>query len=163
LAEDVGSQIDKVISRVKTAIREVEQRSYKSQMGIRIEKLDLTLKAYNSKEGGIELKLPIVDTALGLETNISKGETQTIELTLVPVEETKLFGDEEIEENLVNLIMGIEQGIKKALVDAPRFKLQKASVELNFVVNGGGKISIVAKGGMKSETTHNLKLYLIGS
>jgi len=163
MSEDVGVQIDGIISKVKKAIREVERRSYRSELGVKIEKLDLKLKAYNNKEGGVELKLPIVDTALGLEGNISKEETQTIELTLVPVENVRLFGDEEIEDNLVDLIMGIEQGIKNAIVEAPRFKLQSASVELNFIVSSGGKISVVAKGGMKSETTHNLKLYLVGS
>jgi hypothetical protein len=163
MPEDVGVQIDGIISKVKKAIREVERRSYRSELGVKVEKLDLKLKTYNSKEGGIELKIPIVDAGLGLDGKISKEETQTIELTLVPVEDVRLFGDEEIEENLVNLILGIENGIRNALVDPPKFKLQNASVELNFIVGSDGKISVVVKGGMTSETTHNLKLYLIGS
>ncbi|WP_440948422.1 trypco2 family protein [Methanosarcina sp. T3] len=160
MSENVGIQIDKIISKVKKAIREVEQQSYRSELGVKVEKLDLKLKTFNSKEGGLELKVPVVDLDLGLGGSISKEETHTIELTLIPVDDTRLFGEEDIEDNLVELIMGIEQGIKNALVDAPRFKLQKASVELNFVVNAGGEISIVAKGEKEIETTNNLKLYL---
>ncbi|AKB28870.1 hypothetical protein MSSAC_2521 [Methanosarcina siciliae C2J] len=160
MAEDMGVQIDKIITKVKKAIREVEQRSYRSEIGVKVEKLDLKLKTFNSKEGGLELKVPVVDLDLGLGGSISKEETHTIELTLIPVDDTRLFRDMEIEDNLVDLIMGIEQGIKNALIEVPRFKLQKASVELNFVVNAAGEISLVAKGEKKIETTNNLKLYL---
>lgn len=163
MSENVGIQIDKIISKVKKAIREVEQRSYRSDLGVKVEKLDLKLKTFNSKKGGIELKVPIVDLDLGLGGNISNEETHTIELTLIPVDDARLFGEEDIEDNLVDLILGIEQGIKNALVDFPRFKLQKASVELNFVVNTNGEISIVVIGEKKIETTNNLKLYLTSS
>lgn len=163
MSEDIGVQIDTIISKVKKAIREVEQRSYRSDLKVKVEKLDLKLKTFNSKEGGVELKVPVIDLDLGLGGNISKEETHTIELTLVPVDDTRLFGEEDIEDSLVELIMGIEEGIKNALVEVPRFKLEKASVELNFIVSKSGEISIVAKGEKKLETTNNLKLYLTSS
>lgn len=57
-------------------------------------------------------------------------------------------------------IKNIQEGIKNASSVEPRFELQDASIELNFVVNNKGEIALLMKGSAQSEATQTVKLSL---
>lgn len=158
--KSIGLDIEKIITKVKKAVRRAQEDAKGNGPNVEVEKLDLTLKTFKERGAGVGLQVPIVSKTLGLDGNLLEQETQIIELTLEPVEELRLFGPEEIEKDLVEAIQGIREGLRKALDVSPRFKLKGASVELNFVAGREGEISIVARGSLKSNTTHKLKLFL---
>ena len=159
----IGTGIEEIIEKVKKAIKEVQLMADEGESNVGIEKLDLTMKAYVEKEKGakVEVKIPVVDLDAGFSGSLSEQETQIIQLTLVPVVEVGLFGSRgEIEQDLLNAILAIKAGLKSAAEGTPRFALQNASVELNFVVGRGGKLSFLAGGSRSFITTHTVKLYL---
>ncbi|MGZ4947913.1 MAG: trypco2 family protein, partial [Halobacteriota archaeon] len=101
-----GINIDEIIVKVKRAIRDVERQSAMEDMQFKVDKLELTLKAFTSKDAGgkITLKMPI-EVSLG--GKITDQKMQTIELTLVPAEEMRTFEYEDIEKDLVEAIYAI--------------------------------------------------------
>ncbi|MGZ4846514.1 MAG: trypco2 family protein [Halobacteriota archaeon] len=154
-----GVDIDQIIGKVKKAIRDVERQSAVEDMQFKVDKLELTLKAFTSKDAGgkITLKIPI---EISLGGKITDQKMQTIALTLVPVEEMHTFGYEDIQQDLVEAIYAIKEGIRNAAVESPKFKLQEAIVGLDFVLDKEGNISVIAQGSGLSEMTHSLKLYI---
>jgi hypothetical protein len=157
-----GTDIENVISGVKRAIKATQSDG--GMQAINVEKLELTLKGMVEKGAGGELKIkiPIIDTSLGTKLEITSKELQTIQLTLVPVKSTTRSGSstETFERELVKAIRDIREGIKNAAASEPKFSLQNASVELNFVVNNKGEIALLAKGSGQSEISQTVKLFL---
>ncbi len=157
--EDEGVAIDEIIVKVKKAIRDVEEQSLREDMQFKVDKLELTLKAFSSKDvgGKITFKIPI---EFGFGAKITDQKIQTIALSFVPVEEMHMFGREDIEKDLVEAIHAIKEGIRNAAEESPKFKLQEAQVGLDFVLDKEGKISVIAQGSGESQITHSLKLYM---
>ncbi len=163
MPEVLGEKIEKVITGVKRAVKAAQQSSTEGQV-VEVEKLELTLKGLMQKSVGGELniRIPILDTALGTKAEITNQEFQTIKLTLVPIKKTTRSGftPEKFERELVEAIKNIQEGIKNASSVEPRFELQDASIELNFVVNNKGEIALLMKGSAQSEATQTVKLSL---
>lgn len=163
MAKFSNTDIEGVITGVKRAIRAVQQNGGGLQI-INVEKLELTLKAFVEKSAGGELKIkiPIIDTNLGAKLDITSNDMQTIQLTLVPIKAAtrSMTRSESFEKELFEALMAIREGIKNASEMEPKFALQNAVVEINFVVNGKGEIAILAKGSEKSEIMHSVKLFL---
>ncbi len=163
MSEVLGAEIEKVITGVKRAVKAAQDSSKDGQI-VEVEKLELTLKGLMQKGVGGELKvrIPIIDTALGTKAEITKQELQTIQLTLVPMKKTTRSGftPEKFERELVEAIKNIQDGIKNASSVEPKFELQNASIELNFVVNNKGEITLLAKGSTQSEIAQMVKLSL---
>jgi len=157
--DDVGVDIAEIIVKVKKAIRDVEERSLREDMQFEVEKLELTLKTFTSKDAGgkITLKIPIEISVGG---KVANQQTQTIALTLVPAEEMHTFGHEDVEQDLVDSIYAIKEGVKNAAEESPKFKLQEATVGLDFMLDKEGNISVIAQGSGQSQITHSLKLYM---
>lgn len=157
--DDVGVDIEEIIVKVKKAIRDVEEQSLREDMQFKVDKLEITLKAFTSKDAGgkITLKIPI---EISLGGKVTDQKIQTIALTLVPVEEMRVFGREDVEQDLVDAIYAIKAGIKNAAEESPKFKLQEATVGLDFVLDKEGNISVIAQGSGQSQMTHSLKLFL---
>lgn len=158
-----GADIEKVIAGVKRAIKATQQ-SEVGEQNLTIDKLELTLKGLVEKNVGGELriKIPVIDTGLGASAEVTSKELQTIQLTLVPVKSTtrSLARTEAFEKELTEAIKVIREGIKNAAIGEPKFTLQNAFVELNFIVNSKGEISFLAKGSGQSEVAQTVKLFL---
>lgn len=163
MSEFSDTDIERVITGVKRAIRAVQQHGGGLQI-INVEKIELTLKALIEKSAGGELKIkiPIIDTNLGAKVGITSNDTQTIQLTLVPIKAAtrSLTRSESFEKELFEALVTIREGIKNASEMEPKFTLQNAVVEINFVVNTKGEIAILAKGSEESEIMHSVKLFL---
>jgi hypothetical protein len=163
MSETSGTDIERVIAGVKRAIKAAQQGDGGTQT-VNVEKLELTLKGLVEKGAGGELKIkiPMIDASLGIETEITSKELQTIQLTLVPVKAMTRsgFSTEAFEKELVKAIKDIREGIKNAATTEPKFLLQSASVELNFEVNCKGEIALLAKGSGKSDVAQTVKLFL---
>ena len=166
MSEISGADIEKVIAGVKRAIK-AAQKSESEKKALNIEKLELTLKGVVEKAAGGELKIkiPVVDVSLGASAELASKELQTIQLTLVPVRSTTRTATrtEAFEKDLVKAIKAIQEGIRNASEGEPKFTLKDAFVELNFVVNTKGEISLLAKGSGQSEFAQTVKLFLVSA
>ena len=165
MPEISGADIEKVIAGVKRAIK-AAQKSESEKQALNIEKLELTLKAVVEKVAGGELKITIpVIGSLGASAELTSKELQTIQLTLVPARSTTRTATrtEAFEKELVKAIKAIQEGIKNASEGEPKFALKDAFVELNFVVNAKGEISLLAKGSGQSEFAQTVKLFLVSA
>lgn len=163
MPEISGADIENVIASVKRAINAAEESDNGAQT-IKIEKLELSLKGMVEKNigGELKIKIPAIDTSVGLGGGFMSKELQTIQLTLVPKEPLTrpLTRALDFEEELIEAIMVIREGIRNAAIDEPEFTLRNAFVELNFVVNSSGDISFLAKGSGQSEIAQTVKLFL---
>jgi hypothetical protein len=70
------------------------------------------------------------------------------------------FMQENFEKELVEAIIGIQDGIEAASNGEPRFELQNASIEMSFILNNKGEIALLAKGSAQSEVAQTVKLWL---
>ena len=128
--------------------------------------IDHHMKAVVEKVAGGELKITIpVIGSLGASAELASKDLQTIQLTLVPARSTTRTATrtEAFEKDLVKAIKAIQEGIKNASEGEPKFTLKDASVELNFVVNAKGEISLLAKGSGQSEFAQTVKLSLVSA
>ena len=167
--QSVGVDIDAIIQQVKDAVElagriQAARADQESGPAVEVEKLDLTLKAFAEMSGGgeIKLRIPVVGTEFGGGSTLQREEIQTVQLTLVPPSAAvrKGLAPLDIKTTLVDAILGIEQGIRRAARTEPRFELESASVELNLVVGREGTISLAVRGSARSETTHTVRLHL---
>lgn len=154
-----GLSVADTITKVKSAINEVQKEGKFDNLSI--DKIELTLKVLSEKNfyGDFKFKIPFIDTEVGFDGNDTKSGTQTIILNLVPDMQER-FVTRGIKEDLVQAISLIGEGIRNASEGEPKYKLQDSSIELNFVINKSGNIALIFKGGMRSEITNTLKLYL---
>ena len=164
--ETVGMDIAEVIRRVKEAVAAVRQeqaaRTAETGVAVEVERLELTLKAVaqRSSGGSISLRIPVIGQELGGGMNVSRG-APAVELSLVPpTGVSKGIGNWDIKDELVEAILGIEEGVQKAADAEPRFELGEAVVELNMVVGREGHISLVGKGSAGQVATQTVKVYL---
>jgi hypothetical protein len=166
MPEISGADIEKVIAGVKRAIREAQQGE-SGRQALNIDKLELTLKGVVEKGAGGELKItiPVIGVGVTAGAELTSKDLQTIQLTLVPVISTTRTSTraEAFEKELVKGIKAIQEGIKNAAEGEPKFALKDAFVELNFVVNTKGEISLLAKGSGQSEFAQTVKLFLVSA
>ena len=163
-----GMDVESVIGKVKQAILAAEIQRENDPTALQLESLDLTLKAFAETEvgGEVKIKIPLINLEIGMGSSLTQQETQTIEINLKPPEMLKAERREairkeiDLKSSLADAINIIRDGIKAAAAGEPEFVLDKATVELNFVVTEKGEITVVAKGSQVFETTNGLKLTL---
>lgn len=154
--------LEEILHQVKRAILLV-QRVVIEPVGLTVDKVDITLKTFveEMRGGGFKLTVPILGDFLG-DVSVRSSKTQTISLTLKPVDQIGVFSTDDIEARLSAAIFSVRDAVIGAMEGAPRFGLVEASIELNLVVNDKGEISLLLKGHEENESTHTLKLYLKG-
>ncbi|MFB3764053.1 MAG: trypco2 family protein [Methanotrichaceae archaeon] len=153
-----GLSIADTIIKVKEAIKSAQTGN---GYNFEIDKLELTLKAIAGEDAGGEfnVKIPFIDTKVGISGKYANKDAQIINITLIP-EKKKEKREWNIKDNLVKAMAIINEGVGKAAQGEPQFGLKDASVELNFVVDKNGEVAFVVKGGLQSEITNTVKLYL---
>jgi len=127
--------------------------------GIKIKKIEITLKALASGEAGAELKLQIpILGELKIGSKISSKSIQTTVLILKPPTK-KVFGKGiKMNKKLEESILSLTEGIKAAVNTPPVLEMEEASTDFNFVLASDSEISMIIKSGFESELTNNLKI-----
>ncbi len=160
--------LDDVLSQVKTAIRYAQRQEEAGELAVTFSSIDLTVEVVAEVEAGVglQLKLPFLGEA-GAKGKLTLDDTQTVSISLVPPpplpprEGADFAPPPDIRGTLGQGIMAVRDVMTAAANDEPRFVLDKASVELKFVLTAQGSIELVlASGGMKGEITHSVKLGL---
>lgn len=158
LSKVKGIAIDEIVDTIKGSMVKMQEDMESS--GIRIKRIELTLKTLASGETGAEVKLQIpILGGLNLSSKISSKSIQTTVLALKPA--TKK-GDEKdmikMDEKLEKSILSLTEGIKAAVKNPPLLEMEEASTEFNFVLASNSDISMIIKSGFESELTNNLKI-----
>jgi hypothetical protein len=155
-----GMSVDNIMVSVKAALMETQQVMETS--GIKIKRIDLTLKSIASGETGTQIKLNIpILGELKLGSRISEKSIQTTILSLKPPKPTKVVKDvrfPQLGERLKESILSLTRGVMAAVNDDPPLEVYESSVELNFILTSESEISLIIKSGLEAELTNNLKI-----
>jgi hypothetical protein len=89
----------------------------------------------------------------------TETQIQTLNLKLAPVPKLlELMST--TSDALTDAITSISSVVHEALRSEPRFGLDEATVSLNVGIDEGGKITVIAGGGINSKNAHTLTLTL---
>ena len=160
---------DNPFSNLTSAVKQATQSTQAAleQRGITVSQVDLELKTTLTKSGGGELgfKIEIIPIDIGIGSNFSKSDIQTISLSLVPAPPGMEF-ESELSDELVAAVRAVTDAVDDALQSKPAFDLSKATIELSFGVtkDGKAKFSIFSgvEGKINSDAVQKIKLKLNG-
>ncbi len=99
---------------------------------------------------------------LGLGAKVTKKDTHTIDITMVPAEDRNIrqVRGADIEETLVSAIETIRDTVAKASEGDDPWVLSTSTIDISFAITQTGTISLGADGELANELTHILRLSL---
>lgn len=161
---DEGVAINELVTVVKNVIKLASISSTDAARDLRVGSVQLTLHAIATVTagGGLDFRLPVLGMKLKVGASVTRRDTHTIELTLVPPDlagqhETR---DGEIEVVLLEAVEAIRSVMILAAAGDDPFVLKDGSVELSFAITRNGSITLGAEGELQNELTHGLRLSL---
>ena len=156
--------MDTLIAVVKDSIRRAGVSSTKPTRDLRVASVQLILEVVASKRagGGVDFRVPFIGMKLRVGVTVTKKDTHTIDITLVPPEDgdSREVRGGEVEDALVNAIATIRDVMTQAAEGDDPWFLSAGTVDISFAVTQTGTISLGADGELASELTHTLRLGL---
>jgi hypothetical protein len=161
---DDGVAINDLVVVVKNVIKLANMSSTDADRDLRVTSVQLVLHAIAtvSAGGGLDFRLPVLGMKLRVGASVTRRDTHTIDMTLVPPDllgqyETR---DGEIETALLDAVEAIRAVMTLAAQGDDPFLLRAGTVELCFAVAKDGTIALGASGELKDEVTHSLRMTL---
>src|SRR5215469_18238827 len=116
---DEGVPVDVLISVVKDSIKQagVSRTSQARDLQVASVQLILDVVASKTAGGGLDFRVPFIGMKLSLGANVTKKDTHTIDITLVPPEDRdtrQVRGGEEVQQVLIDAIATIRDVMTKA-------------------------------------------------
>lgn len=160
-----GVPLDSLINAVKESVRRagVSRSSHERDLQVASVQLILDVIANDTAGGGMDFRVPFIGMQLNLGAKVTKKDTHTIDITLVPPEGSttrEVRGGEDIEDALVNAITAIRRVTGGAAGGDDPWILSEGTVDISFAVTKTGTISLGVSGELSSEVTHTLRLRL---
>lgn len=161
---DEGVPVDTLISVIKDSIRRAGVSRNSHTRDLQVGSVQLILKVLASKTagGGLDFRVPFIGMKLRIGTEITKKDTHTIDITLVPPEgrDTRQVRGGEVEHTLVNAIATIRDVMAKAAEGDDPWLLSASTIDISFAITQTGSISLGIDGELGNEITHTLRLGL---
>lgn len=161
---DTGVPVEGLIDAVKHTITEANISAADPGRDLRVAAVHLTLNtiAATTAGGHVELRVPFVGMTLRLGTSVTRHDTHTVEITLVPPDLAPRHEIREapVEAALLDAITSIRSVVTRAAGGHDPFQLQSSTVTLTFTVTRTGTISLGADGEHQDDVTHTLRLDL---
>lgn len=161
---DEGVPVDGLISAVKESIKRAGASRTSPARDLRVASVQLILEVVASKAagGGVDFRVPFIGMKLRLGAKVTRKDTHTIDITLVPPQEraTREVRGGEVEEVLVNAIRTIRDVMTKAAEGDDPWILSASTIDICFAVTQTGTISLGVDGELSDELTHTLRLGL---
>lgn len=162
---DEGVPVDTLISVVKDSIKRAGISRTSQTTDLRVASVQLILDVVASKAagGGLDFCVPFIGMKLRLGAKVTKKDTHTIDITLVPPEDrdTRQVRSGDVEEVLVNAIATIRDVLTKAAEGDDPWVLSAGTIDISFAITQTGTISLGADGELANELTHTLRLGLV--
>ena len=158
-ADDVGIPVDDLITSVKNAIvrANISVTDPGRDLAVTSVYLRLNTVATARVGGGLDFRVPFIGMKVKLGGAITRQNTQTIEVTLVPDGTLIETRDTDVETVLVDAIETVRAVLARAAGGDDPFTLRHSGVELSFGVAQDGTISLGIDGELKDEITHTLR------
>ena len=161
---DEGVPVDSLISVIKDSIKQAGASRTSPARDLRIASVQLILKVVASKTAGgkLDFCVPFIGMKLSLGTKVTKKDTHTIDIILVPPEDrdTRQVRSGEVEDVLVNAIATIRDVVTKAAEGDDPWVLSASTIDISFAITQTGTISLGVDGELANELTHTLRLGL---
>jgi NTP-dependent ternary system trypsin peptidase co-occuring protein len=161
---DQGVPVNTLISAVKDSIRQAGVSRTAQTRDLQVASVRLILDVIASKTvgGRLDFCVPFIGMKLSVGTKVTKKDTHTIDMTLVPPEDsgTRLVRGGDVEEALVNAIATIREVMTQAAEGDDPWLLSAGTIDISFAITQTGTISLGADGELAHELTHTLRLEL---
>jgi Trypsin-co-occurring domain 2 len=160
---DTGVPVEALIDTVKEAVKRAGVSRSSSQGDLRVESVQLVLRALVSKSAGgaLDFRIPFIGMKLRAGTKVTGQDTQTIDITLKPPDRpTRAVRGSNVEDALVEAIVTIRQAMAHAAAGDDPWALSAGIVDISFGVTKTGSISVGADGELADEVTQKLQLRL---
>lgn len=161
---DDGVPVGALVRVIKDSVKQagVSRTSGSNDLRIGLVQLILEVVASKTVGGGLEFCVPFTGMKLKLGGKITKQDTHTIDITLVPPPEAegRVVRGGDVETALVNAISTIRQAMASAAGGDDPWVLSEATVDIRFAVTKTGTISIGADGELAGELTQTIRLGL---
>lgn len=157
---DTGVAIDEVVDGVKNVIKVASISATDTGRDLRITSLQLVLNAVATitAGGGMDFRLPFLGMKFSIGGAVTRHDTHTIDITLVPPDLQHEVRDVAVETVLLDAIETIRTLVASAVVGDDPFLLKAGTVELCFAVTKNGSITLGFNGEFKDEITHTLRI-----
>ena len=162
---DEGVSVDTLISVIKDSIKQagVSRTSQTRDLQVASVQLILDVVASKTAGGGVDFRVPFIGMKLSLGAKVTKKDTHTIDMTLVPPEERdtrQVRGAEDVQEVLVDAITTIRDVMTKAAEGDDPWILSASTIDISFAITQTGTITLGVNGELADELTHTLRLGL---
>lgn len=161
---ETGVPVGGLIDAVKAAVKEAGISATDSERALRVTSIQLVLHAVATMTAGakLEFKIPFIGMEIKLGKAITRKDTHTIDITLVPPDlasEHEIRGGD-VDDVLVEAIETVTAVMAYAAGGDDPFLLKESTVELVFAITDTGSISLGVDGETSDEITHTLKITL---
>ena len=162
---DQGVPVDTLISVIKDSIKQagVSRTSQTRDLQVASVQLILDVVASKTAGGGVDFRVPFIGMKLSLGAKVTKKDTHTIDVTLVPPEDRdtrQVRGGEDVQEVLVDAITTIREVMTRAAEGDDPWVLSASTIDISFAVTQTGNITLGVNGELADELTHTLRLGL---
>lgn len=159
-----GIPVDDLVTTIKSAIKHANISDANTDRDLRVTSVHLVLHtvATAATGGGVDFRIPFIGMQMKIGRKVSRKDTHTMELTLMPedlVHEHEIR-DGEVEQVLVDAIETTRRIVARAGAGDDPFVLKESSVEISFAVEETGTVALGFEGELKNEVTHSLRLSL---
>lgn len=118
----------------------------------------LTLKVLKGTDGRGGVKFSVCGVKGGAGVARNSKDTQTLTITFTPTEAA--VDTSGIDDQNVNEFKSAFDGLAKVVASPDVFGTSKAVIDINFMLDNAMKMSIIAGGAIKDESTHHLSVTL---
>ena len=161
---DQGVPVDTLISVVKDSIKRagVSRTSQTRDLQVASVQLILEVVATKTAGGGLNFCVPFIGMKLRVGGKVTKKDTHTIDITLVPPKErpTRQVRGGDVEDVLVNAIATIRDVMTDAAEGDDPWVLSASTIDISFGITQTGTISLGVDGELANELTNTLRLGL---
>jgi Trypsin-co-occurring domain 2 len=161
---DSGVAVEALISVVKDSVKRagVSHTSQNSDLCVASVRLILEVVASKTAGGGLDFRVPFIGMKLSIGTKVTKKDTHTIDMTLVPPAEkdTRLVRGGDVENVLVNAVATIREVMARAAEGDDPWILSTGAIDISFAITQTGTITLGVEGELADEITHTLRLGL---
>jgi hypothetical protein len=161
---DEGVPVGTLISVIKDSIKQAGVSRTSQARDLQVASVQLILDVVASKTvgGRLEFCVPFIGMKLSLGTKVTKKDTHTIDITLVPPEErdVRQVRGGDVEEVLVNAIATIRDVMTRAAEGDDPWVLSAGTIDIVFAITQTGTITLGVDGELANELTHTLRLVL---
>ena len=158
-----GVPVDALIQVIKNSVRQAGVSRVSDPRDLTVASVQLTLRVMASSTvgGGLKLRVPVIGAEIRVGARVTRQDTHTIDIILVPPDEAlREVRGGDVENALVQAIATIRETMASAANGDEPWVLSTSTVEISFVITKSGTISLGAEGELTNEVTHSLHLGL---